>query len=118
MRCFCFRRDLVHIFEIKITFEIELNFGCGGPGSGVMVSNGGYSCWQWWFLDWFSVVKWLPGSVVMVNSWQVLRGGQFEQLWLLTFWRRDYFLILAHPVYKMWIIQEPNTLELRNKLHF
>jgi len=28
----------------------------------------------------------------------------------LTFWRRNYFfLILAHPVYKMWIIQEPNT---------
>ena len=27
-------------------------------------------------------------------------------------------LILAHPVYKMWIIQEPNTLELWNKLHF
>jgi len=32
----------------------------------------------------------------------------------LTFWRRNY-LILAHPVYKMWIIQEPNTLELWNK---
>jgi len=28
------------------------------------------------------------------------------------------FLTLAHPVYKMRIIQEPNTLELRNKLHF
>jgi len=28
-----------------------------------------------------------------------------------------FFLILAHPVYKMWI-QEPNTLELWNKLHF
>jgi len=28
------------------------------------------------------------------------------------------FLILAHTVYKMWIIQEPNTLELWNKLHF
>jgi len=27
-------------------------------------------------------------------------------------------LILAHPVYKMWITQEPNTLELWNKLHF
>ena len=26
-------------------------------------------------------------------------------------------LILAHPVYKMWIIQEPNTLELWHKLH-
>ena len=28
------------------------------------------------------------------------------------------FLILAHRVYKMWIIQEPTTLELWNKLHF
>jgi hypothetical protein len=36
----------------------------------------------------------------------------------LTFWRRNYFLILAHTVYKMWIIQEPNTLELWNKLYF
>ena len=29
-----------------------------------------------------------------------------------------FFLILAHPVNKMWIIQEPNMLELWNKLHF
>jgi len=29
-----------------------------------------------------------------------------------------FFLILAHSVYKMWITQEPNRLELRNKLHF
>jgi hypothetical protein len=29
-----------------------------------------------------------------------------------------FFLILEHPVYKMWIIREPNTLELWNKLHF
>ena len=28
------------------------------------------------------------------------------------------FLILAHSVYKMWIIQEPNKLALWNKLHF
>jgi len=28
------------------------------------------------------------------------------------------FLILAHSVYKMWIKQEPNTLDLWNKLHF
>ena len=28
------------------------------------------------------------------------------------------FLILAHPVYKMWITQEPNKLKLWNKLHF
>ena len=37
----------------------------------------------------------------------------------LTLWRRNYFfLILAHPVYKMWLIQEPNKLALWNKLHF
>jgi len=29
-----------------------------------------------------------------------------------------FFLILAHPVYKMWIIQDPNMLKLWNKLHF
>jgi len=29
-----------------------------------------------------------------------------------------FFLILAQPEYKMWIIQEPNTLELWKKLHF
>ena len=29
-----------------------------------------------------------------------------------------FFLILAHPVYKMWIIQETNMLELWNKMHF
>jgi len=36
----------------------------------------------------------------------------------LTLWRRNYILILAHPVYKMWIIQGPNKLALWNKLHF
>jgi len=29
-----------------------------------------------------------------------------------------FFKILAHSVYKMWIKQEPNKLELWNKLHF
>ena len=29
-----------------------------------------------------------------------------------------FFLILAQPVHKMWIIQEPNKLALWNKLHF
>ena len=28
------------------------------------------------------------------------------------------FLILAHAVYKIWIIQEQNKLELWNKLYF
>jgi len=41
-----------------------------------------------------------------------------DTCFLLTLWRRNYFLILAHSVYKMWIIQEPNTLDLWNELHF
>jgi len=46
-----------------------------------------------------------------------LRGTMQDSF--LTFWRRNYFfLILAHTVYKMWIKQEPNKLELWNKLHF
>ena len=36
----------------------------------------------------------------------------------LTFWRRNYIFNFNTPVYKMWIIQEPNTFELWNKLHF
>ena len=43
---------------------------------------------------------------------------RFQSKLSLTFWRRNYFFILAHPVYKMWIIQEPNRFELWNKLHF
>jgi len=38
--------------------------------------------------------------------------------WLIFGRRNNFFLILTHPVYKMWIIQEPNKLELWNKLHY
>jgi len=41
-----------------------------------------------------------------------------KSLVILTFWRRNYFFNFSTPVYKMWIIQEPDTLELWNKLHF
>jgi hypothetical protein len=29
-----------------------------------------------------------------------------------------FFQILAHPVFKMWVIQKPNKVALRNKRHF
>jgi len=44
--------------------------------------------------------------------------NQNLEISILTFWSRNYFLILADPVYKMWIMQEQNKLELWNKLHF
>ena len=31
---------------------------------------------------------------------------------ILTFWRRIIFQILAHPVFKMWVIQKPNKVAL------
>jgi len=44
---------------------------------------------------------------------------QEDFLWLINPLVPElFFLILAHYVYKMWIIQEPNTLELWYKLHF
>jgi len=48
--------------------------------------------------------------------WRGLNGEYIPCLKYLT--PELLLLILEHPVYKMWIIQEPNTLELRNKMHF
>jgi len=52
---------------------------------------------------------------LQARKWRLLGTKWY---YCLTFGRRNYFfLILAHPVYKMWIKQESNTLELWNKLH-
>ena len=37
---------------------------------------------------------------------------------LLSLLEPEFFFNFSTPVYKMWIIPEPNTLELWNKLHF
>ena len=38
-----------------------------------------------------------------------------QQFYLLA---TDFFQILAHPVFKMWVIQKPNKVALWNKRHF
>ena len=51
----------------------------------------------------------------------IMESGEGTEIgkYILTFGAGIiFFLILAHPVYKMWIIQEPNTSDLWNKLHF
>jgi len=49
----------------------------------------------------------------------LIAGSNIRPNYYLTLCCRNYFfLILAHPVYKMWIIQEPNKLAWWNKLHF
>ena len=78
---------------------------------------------QW--LHFFYVVSYCHLSATFQNHdrhcWNLEDNWAMVRIFVavLTFWHRNYFfLILAHPVYKMWIIQEPNTLELWNKLHF
>jgi hypothetical protein len=36
----------------------------------------------------------------------------------LTLWRRNFLLNFSTPVYKIWIIEEPEKVALRNKRHF
>ena len=50
--------------------------------------------------------------------WIWLCTALFLFSFFLSFGTGIIFLILAHTAYKMWITQEPNTLELWNKLHF
>jgi hypothetical protein len=51
-------------------------------------------------------IWWAPNNA---SNWQIGLNLLAPELFLL---------ILAHPVYKMWIIQETNMLKLWNKLHF
>ena len=63
-------------------------------------------------------VVWAQNSV-SVSWFSIPVSRPVHNTALLMFWCRNYFfLILGHSVYKMWIIQEPNKLELWNKLHF
>ena len=69
-------------------------------GQSVVVSEGH------WYLEYNAV----SCSLILGNSkkfWEVK----------LTLWRQ-FFQILAHPVFKMWVIQKPNKVALWNKWHF
>ena len=70
-------------------------------------------CSNWWFQR---------QMLFLVGGWTLKRRRNARCTAVgdsvLTFATELFFLILAHPVYKMWIKQEPNTLELWSKLHF
>jgi hypothetical protein len=55
-------------------------------------------------------------SIHLHRWWEILRLLAKIAFNLLE--PKLFFLILAHFVYKMWIVQEPNKLELWNKMHF
>ena len=70
----------------------------------------------------FLIKKWTVSQLILhVQTVFVmcLRGYFLFQKPTLTFWRRTFFFqILAHPVFKMWVIQKPNKVALWNKWHF
>jgi len=48
-----------------------------------------------------------------------LRTDSGFALYVFNLWAPGFYIqILAHPVYKMWIIQEPKKAALWNKRHF
>ena len=68
--------------------------------------------WNILFCSWVRTIKHVEWY------WCGLCDHWFDPVFNLLAPELFFFLILAHSVYKMWIIQEPNTLELWNKLHF
>jgi len=56
------------------------------------------------------------GNVRKKSAVRWMRNEKYRKINLLA--PELFFLILAHSVYKMWIIRETNKLELCNKLHF
>jgi len=59
------------------------------------------------------------GKVVHVHTIKAYERAQATLQTFLTFWHQSFtFKFLAHPVCKMWIIQEPKKVALWNKRHF
>ena len=76
-----------------------------------------------WSLYWLSYDGWPNFFVFVTVTVSQNTVTKFRILFVLghrlTFCCRNYFFLnFSTPVYKMWIIQEPNTLELWNKLYF
>ena len=73
------------------------------------------------FIEWSSVPCFSLINIINIHN---LEHKEFTEkiytlyIFTLTFWRRIFFLILAHSVFKMWVIQKPNKVALWNKRHF
>ena len=67
-----------------------------------------------------TVVVYCKFKPLAPNDIYVCRAAQLtSRRCILTLWRRIFFFqILAHSVFKMWVIQKPNEVALWNKRHF
>ena len=60
---------------------------------------------------------WFTSTVTKVNI-SIAQTSIMSTVWMFKLLAPDFFFNFSTPVYKMLIIQEPNMLELWNKLHF
>ena len=95
-------------FHLTLCFMVGGYHCCGGTTCLCGQCNNQYVPQKWWLLS-----VGLKTSHPRKSSLSFHRDENFN---LLT--PELFFEILAHTVYKIWIKQEPNTLELWNKLHF
>jgi hypothetical protein len=74
------------------------------------------NAWVYNRMIWVTQKKHLQFTSCFENKrkWSGTKGRPNNE----TFGAGIIFFILAHSVNKMWIIREPNMLELWNKLHF
>ena len=131
----CTGRFNIQQFHVQPT-QLYLSFLCGSENKQPLFP---YTALTDWFLGAFRKLRKLTVSFVMpvcpsVHMEQLSsHWTDFHGIWYLSNFSEPclenssfinllapdfFFLILAHSVYKMWIIQEPNTLELWNRLHF
>ena len=103
----------VSFIKYCLGVEIKENLMCGEKEMCTQVVSG-----ETWSEDSLEELD-IDGKIILTWVLKKLNIKTRAVVTVLTLWRRNYFfLISAHPVYKMWIIQEPNKLALWNKLRF
>ena len=118
--CRCTVHSLLpHYLWLKVTYSWSNGNLCSWFTDRIRLDKEKYVYWNpklhFYLRYWNLIACFVRRNFCLRSPRLVLRGQRLT----LTFWRWNYFFfILAHPVYKMWIIHEPNTLELWNKLHF
>ena len=61
-----------------------------------------------------------PLKIPHEQLWAVYSSNfsRYPEILSINLLATDFFQILAHPVFKMWVIQKPNKVALWNKRHF
>ena len=122
----CKSQSIYYITYLKnIIWKLPQKDGCICFRWGGSTENKNY--YKWWNSRTSSVISLILGCSISCQFYNDVEFKLANFLQLIVAIKRNifnlldselFFLVLAHPVYKRRIIQEPNTIELWNKLHF